>query len=177
MTTHPATTSHADSVKKVGELIKDIHIAMLTTSEMDGTLHSRPMGTQQVEFDGDLWFFTRASSGKAEEVQRAQDVNVSYASPDHNRYVSLSGKAHLVHDKQKAQELWNPLFKAWFPEGLDDPDLVLLKVSVEQAEYWESPSGAVVKLVGFVKAITTGKTEGLGENEKIDLQKPMASTR
>ncbi|MBN9392227.1 MAG: pyridoxamine 5'-phosphate oxidase family protein [Chloroflexi bacterium] len=158
-----------DSVTKLRELIKDIKIAMLTTSETDGTLRSRPMGTQQTEFDGDLWFFTAKSSGKITEIQHDQHVNVSYAAPDDNRYVSVSGRAELIDDKAKAKELWNPFIKAWFPKGLDDPDLVLLRVRVEAAEYWDAPSSTMVNLVGFAKAVLTGKRPDIGENEKLSL--------
>jgi general stress protein 26 len=163
-------TERTEAIKKLRDLIKGINIAMLTTvDESDGTLRSRPMGTQQVEFDGDLWFFTRASAPKVGEVEREQQVNVSYADAGHNRYVSVSGTAHLVRDRKKNQELWNPLFKAWFPEGLDDPDLALLRVAVEKAEYWDSPSGKLVALAGFVKAIATGAPIEGGENEKLEL--------
>jgi general stress protein 26 len=72
----------------------------------------------------------------------------------------------MVRDKQKAEELWNPAYKAWFPKGLDDPDLALLKVSATQAEYWDSSSSAVVHLVGFVKALATGERYHPGENER-----------
>ena len=141
---------------------------MMTTAEEDGTLRSRPMATQQVEFDGDLWFFTNANAPKVDEVQHNQHVNLSYAEPNDQKYVSVSGKAQLVRDRQKIEELWNPLFKAWFPQGLDDPDLALLKVSLDKAEYWDSPSSKVVRLVGFLKAVVTGKPIDAGDNEKID---------
>jgi general stress protein 26 len=159
-----------ESVKKIGELIKDIEFAMLTTVEEDGTLRSRPMATQQVEFDGDLWFFTQANSPKVDEVEREHEVNVSYASPDDQRYVSVSGRAQLVRDPEKIKELWNPAYKAWFPEGLDDPELALLKINVKQAEYWESSSSAVVHLFGLAKAAVTGQEYHPGENEKINFR-------
>ena len=157
-------------VKKLASLIKDIGIAMRTTMESDGSLRSRPMATQKVEFDGKLWFFTREHSGKVDEVNKAHRVNVSYADPGHNKYVSVSGTADLVTDREKIKELWQPLLKAWFPKGLDDPELSLLCVHVEKAEYWDSPANVVVKLVGFVKAVTTGKSYEPGEHEKISLQ-------
>lgn len=163
-------TGRNESVKKLGELIKEIEFAMLTTAEADGTLRSRPMATQQVEFDGDIYFFTRASSPKVGEVEREHHVNVSYAKPDAQRYVSVSGRANLSRDRAKIEELWSPMLKAWFPEGLDDPDLALLKVSVESAEYWDSPSSKVVQLVGFVKAVVTGESDKPGENEKLNLK-------
>jgi general stress protein 26 len=127
------------------------------------------MGTQQAEFDGDLWFFTSAGSAKVGEVQRDRQVNMSYADTDGQRYVSVSGTAQLVRDRAKIKELWNPIFKAWFHDRLDDSDLALLKVAVERAEYWDSPSSKVVQLYGFVKAVATGKRPGdeIGDNEKL----------
>lgn len=161
---------HNENIRKLGEMIKEIKFAMLTTAEPDGTLRSRPMATQATEFNGELWFFTAASAPKVDEIEQDHHVNLSYAAPDKNLYVSVSGKARMVRDKQKAEELWNPAYKAWFPKGLDDPDLALLKVSVTQAEYWDSSSSAVVHLVGFVKALATGERYHAGENEKIDLR-------
>ena len=163
------TASHNQDVKKLAKLIKGIKIAMLTTAEDDGTLRSRPMATQQTEFDGDLWFFTREHSPKADEIQRDRRVNLSFADPSDSRYVSVSGTARVLKDKAKAEELWNPIYKAWFPKGLDDPELALLRVNVEKAEYWDSPGGAVVHLVGFVKAMVTGTPYKPSGNEKLDL--------
>ena len=158
-----------EHIKKLGELIKGINIAMLTTLDEDGSLRSRPMATQQVEFDGDLYFFTHAGSGKVEEVEQDHDVGVSFADPKEQVYVSVSGKARLVRDKAKMRELWNPALKAWFPKELEDPDIALLKVHAEKAEYWDSPSSAVVHLFGVIKATVTGRPASGGENEKIDL--------
>ena len=166
MTEH---TTRAEAISKLGEMMKDIRFAMFTTAELDGTLRSRPMATQDVEFDGDIWFFTGASSAKVSEIQQEQQVNVSYSAPDDNRYVSVSGTANLVRDPAKIKQLWNPILKAWFPDGLKDPDLALLHVQVHQAEYWDSPSSTMIQIVGFLKAITTGKRIQGGENEKIEL--------
>jgi general stress protein 26 len=158
------------SIEKLGEMIEGIKVAMLTTREPDGVLRSRPMMTQQVEFDGDLWFFTSASAPKSVELQNDHHVNVSYADPGDQRYVSVSGMASLVRNPDKIRDLWNPLFKAWFPDGPDDPDLALIKVKVEQAEYWDSSSGKMVQLAGFVKALATGeRLENAGDNQKLDL--------
>lgn len=163
------TTEQAEGIKKLGALIKDIKMAMLTTVEDDGTIRSRPMATQKAEFDGTLWFFTSLNTPKIDDIQHERNVNVSYAEPSDNRYVSVSGKAFVVRDRQKIEELWNPFLKAWFPKGQDDPELTLLKINVESAEYWDSPSSKVVQVVGFVKALATGKAYEGGENEKINL--------
>lgn len=163
------TTPHAEAFKKLGELIDGIQFAMLTSVSQEGTLHSRPMATQQVEFDGDLWFFTGASTEKVGEVQHEHQVNVAYADPQNQRYVSVAGTARLVRDQAKIKELWKPALKAWFPKGLDDPDLALLKVEVASAEYWDSPSSTVAQVVGFAKALVTGQRAQMGENEQLKL--------
>ncbi len=156
-------------IEKLGKLIKDIKYAMLTTVEDDGSLHSRPMATQNTPFDGELWFFTHASSGKVQEIRHDQHVNVSYAHPDDQTYISVSGKARLVRDAKKNEELWTPAMKAWFPKGADDPETALLNVAVDKAEYWDSASSAVVHVIGFVKAVVTGRPYHPGEDVKITM--------
>ncbi len=156
-----------EKIDKLRELIKDIDFAMLTTVDTDGGLRSRPMSTQQTEFDGDLWFFTAIDTAKAHEVVRDNRVNVSYARPDDHIYVSVSGAGVLVNDRAKMEELWSPVYKAYFPDGLEDPNLRLLKVEVQKAEYWES-HGLIPTVIGFVKGLA-GQEADLGENEKLNL--------
>jgi general stress protein 26 len=150
-------TTRDEAIAKLTEFIKDIRIAMLTTQTPEGSLRGRPMATQEAPFDGDLWFFTSAASPKVDEIEEEHHVQLSYASPEDNRYVSVSGRATVVRDRAKAEELWSPAMKAWFPDGLDDPDLALLRVQVEGAEYWDSPSSTMVHIVGLVKAVSTGQ--------------------
>lgn len=163
------TKTREEAIEKLNDLIEDINFAMLTTVDTDGVLRSRPMSTQEAEFDGTLWFFTSDNTHKIEEIERDNRVNASYAKPEDNVYVSVSGAASISKDRAKMEELWNPILKAWFPEGLDDPHICLLRVDVEQAEYWDSPSSTLVQIVGFVKALVTGKRADGGENEKINL--------
>ena len=163
---------HDAAVKKLGKLISDVQFAMLTTAEADGTLRSRPMATHMnhnADFDGSLWFFTKGEAPKVAEVKGDQHVNLSYSSPEQSKYVSVSGTAMLVRDKAKLSELWDKKYMAWFPKGLDDPDLALLRVDVAKAEYWDTPSSAVAHIVGFVKAVTTGKAYHPGDHDKITL--------
>jgi len=160
-----------ESVKKLAELIKDIRVGMLTTVEADGCLRSRPMATQETEFDGTLWFLTDVETAKVYEIEREHHVNIAFAHPGEQKYVSVSGMATVSRDRAKVKELWTPMHKAWFPEGVDDPKIALLRVDVNKAEYWDSPSSKVVQLVGFVKAVTTGKRYGEEgtDHEKVKL--------
>lgn len=157
-----------ESIKKLNDLINNIQTAMLTTVD-GGVLRSRPMATQKAEFEGELYFLTGANTHKDTELKKDDRVNVSYAEPKNNTYVSVSGTAETYHDQAKIDELWNPFYKAWFPDGKEDPNIRVLKVSVEQAEYWDSSASAIVHLVGFLKALATGEQYDGGENEKVNL--------
>ena len=159
----------AEGIKKVNELIKDIRIAMFTTEDDDGSLVSRPMATQEAEFDGELWFFANESSPKVDQIEQDRNVNLAYVSGGHNYYVSVSGTASVVHDRAKMEELWKPALKTWFPKGLEDPDIALLKVKAEHIQYWDDRAGALEVVAGFVKATVTGKPAQTGETGKIDL--------
>jgi general stress protein 26 len=158
------------SVDKLWSMIKGIEVAMLTTVDEDGTLRSRPMWVQQQDFDGDLWFFTRAGSPKVFEVGKHRQVGLTFAEPKRQDYVSVSGAADLLRDREKARELWSEWLKTWFPQGLDDPDLALLRVRVEKAEYWDAPSSTMVHLYGYVKSRVTGEPPQPGDAAKVALR-------
>ena len=113
--------------------------------------------------------FTLASPDQVSEIAELPKVNVSFADPDNQRYVSVSGVAQVVRDREKFEELWRPEFKIWFPEGKDDPEIALLRVSLEKAEYWDSPSSTIGYALSFVSSLVTGKQPDLGENKKVDL--------
>lgn len=166
------TNSNAD-LQKLASTIKDIQFTMMATVNEDGHIHSRPMATLKVDaqnFDGILWFFSKTNSQKNHNIENDQHVNLAYSNPDKQSYISICGKAEISQDKAKMQELWNPMYKAWFPEGLDDPTISLIGVHIESAEIWDSPSSKMVQAYGFVKAAITGKPyKNAGENLHIDL--------
>ncbi len=169
MTTKIQEAANPD-VQKIGQLIKGIKVAMMVTVEPDGSLRARPMMTQEVEFDGTLWFFSNDYSAKNNEIRRAAEVQVSYMDADKNRYISLTGTAELVHDRAKADELWEPSLNVWFPKGLNDPQMSLIKVHVTKGEYWDGPSSTMVKLRSFAKALQGDQYKGEGgEHKKISL--------
>lgn len=158
------------AIAQLAEKIKGIRMAMLTTVDMDGSLHSRPMAMVDQPFDGTLWFFTDADAPKVDNVERDAQVNVSFAKPDDHRFVSMSGTATLVRDQQKIDALWQPMYQAWFPQGKDGGNLALLRIEVASAEYWDAPSNPVVRVTGLAKALFTGQQADQGENAKLDVQ-------
>lgn len=158
-----------EDVKKLIEKIKDIKVAMMTTMETDGSLRSRPMRHSDVKADGIIWFFTGYESGKSHEIQNDSHVNLSYSEPKDELYVSVSGRASLTRDRAMIDELWSPALTAWFPEGKDDPNIGLIRVSIDKAEYWDAPNSVMVHLYGMVKAAITGEPAHPGDNKKINL--------
>jgi len=158
------------AMQKLADLIDAASIAMLTTEDSDGALRSRPLATLQMDSAGKLWFFTALSSGKVSEIDQHRKVNLSYAHVGKQDYVSISGHARLFRDPEKMQELWTPWIEPWFPEGLNDPDLGLLEVTVDEAEYWDAPASRTQRLFGLAKALSTGKTDQLGEHAKVHPQ-------
>jgi len=150
MTTHE---KHEENVRKLREMIKGIEFAMLTTIEDDGGLRSRPMATQKVEFDGDLYFFTKASAPKVDEVESDRHVCVSYAAPENQRYVSMSGLARLLRDRTEMEEFWFGDLETWFPHGLEEPDLAL------DLRHASRVLGGAVR---YASVLATGKENGGG---------------
>ena len=157
-----------DDADKLWSLIKSAKFAMLVTED-DDHLRGRPMAASQDGFDGTLWFFTRASSHKVTEVRKDDRVCVTYAEPASQDYVSFSGRAAMVHDRAEIDKRWSELLKAWFPNGKDDPEVALLKVTVDQAEYWDAPNSKVVQVYGYIKASLTGETPKVGESKKVQV--------
>ena len=156
-----------DNSAKLAELLKKFRIAMLTTVDSEGTLISRPMAVQEAEFDGDLWFFAQRDSRQVEQLHTNPEAGVALSSND--AWVSISGTAEVVTDRAKAHELWNSAVEAWFPDGPDDPNVVLVKVHADGAEYWDSPGSRVTTLLSYAKSKLTGKRPNVGENERVDL--------
>ncbi|MDI1258314.1 pyridoxamine 5'-phosphate oxidase family protein [Aquabacterium sp.] len=165
-------TSQNTPEQSLWKLIRDIRFGMLTTQTESGDLCSHPLTTQNRQEDEDsvLWFFISARSDTVRDVLARHKVNVAYASPEDDRYVSISGRARLVNDPAKKQALWSTMSQAWFPGGVDDPDLALLAVDIHQAEYWDVKSSKMVQLLKMAKAAITGKPPShMGEHEQVHL--------
>jgi general stress protein 26 len=161
-----------EDLRKLKELIKNIDFCMLTTIDERGDLHSRPMSSNgDIDPNGDLWFFTGASSHKVSEINGTPRVNLSFADPSNQHYVSVTGRAQLVLDRNKIDELWREQFKMWFPEGKQDPNVALLRIKIEKAEYWDSPSSTISYALNFVSAIVTGEEPDMGEHKQLEFKK------
>jgi general stress protein 26 len=136
-----------EDLARLAALVRQIRTAMLTTLEPDGSMRGRPLETLEVDKEGRLWFFSHAHSPKAVEIEsHGHQVSLSYADPRDEDFASISGTARVVKDREKMRALWNPQLSRWFPRGLEDPDLALLEVRIDKAEFWDAPRERNVKI-------------------------------
>lgn len=177
-----ATPTVAGNTRTLAEIIRDIRVAMITTTvtpalapgigsavqaaptqagriDLRQGTHTRPMYNQPIDpetFAGELFYMTSAASRLVHEIAGDARVLISYAAPDRNRYAVIHGIGECVRDPVKARELWNIHAKGWWPNGPDDPELMILRVSVESAEYWDGPSNTSY-LLSLLKAVVVGE--------------------
>jgi general stress protein 26 len=157
--------------KTLWELIKDIKFGMLTHRHGNGMMHSFPMTTQNKSIDegAALYFFISRKSEMVQGLQQDNNVNVSYSDPGDDSYVSVSGKAAISEDAAKKEALFSPMAKAWFPGGVNDPDLALLEISIGHAEYWDVKESKMVQLAKMATAAVTGEPPKMGEHKEVNL--------
>jgi general stress protein 26 len=150
--------TQVEALKRLKELVEDIDFTMLTTVDASGNLVSRPMSTRQMDDNGAIWFFTGDHTKKVDEVEADHDVGLGYLDPKGMRFVSVAGKASVVHDEAKMKELYTPSLDIWFEDGLDTPGIALLKVTPVECEFWEPKHGKIVMAAGMLKALVTKDT-------------------
>lgn len=166
MTTNMENTNN--SLATVAAKIKDVKFGMFTTIDSRPRMSSRPLTSQQVDAEGNMWFIVSDEQPFIAEVQANPVVNVTFSDVGDSLYVSVSGRATVTRDRAKAEELWNPMAKAWFPGGLDDPHLALIKVAIEAAEYWDSDASRMRQFYEMAKAAVTGERPvNVGEHHQV----------
>ena len=145
-------------VEKLTEMVNDVHVSMLITSK-DKSSHplGNALGVDEIDDDGTIWFFRKSSLDDDKEVEESENVSVAIVNQTNQNYLMINGTVSLVNDKNKMKKLWNGTMKAWFPKGLDDPDILLIKVSPVQVNYWDSASSKMIVLFNMLKAIVTEK--------------------
>jgi general stress protein 26 len=128
-----------EAVSVLAEKLKDVPFASMVTIPKDGPPVGRPMATQQIEFDGDIWFFTDENSQKVADIRSNPNVHLSYTKMEKGLWLEISGTAEIVMDKNKMKELWYDDLETYFPGGLEYPGLALVSVKPQMAEYWDAP--------------------------------------
>lgn len=161
---------HSTQVADLTAKIAPVRFAMFTTIDEHGHLISQPMTNQEIDAEGGLWFYTSTHTDLWENIAAHPKVNVSFANPESGLYVSISGTAERVVDRARIKQLWNPMVAVWFPNGVDDPHVVLVRVAARTVEYWDSSTSKIAGMFEMAKAAITGSTPDLDtEHGKIRL--------
>lgn len=155
--------------ERLWEMIKDIRFGMLTHRHTDGGLHAHPLTTQNKELGpkGILYFFVSRSTEVGQRLRADGNVNVSYADPKKDVWVSISGHATISEDREAIERLFNPMAKAWFPGGPTDPDLELVEVHITHAEYWDVKESKPTQLFKMAAAAISGERPKMGEHREV----------
>lgn len=152
-------------IQRLAALTEKIGVAMLVTRTREGHFVSRPV--QQAGFDGALWFFTSAASHKAAEIRAHPQVNVAYADISGNTFVSICGTARVRRERSRIDAMWREPMRVFFPNGKDDPDVTLIRVQIDSAEYWDGPGMLAGKALRLLLATATQDPDLLGENRTL----------
>jgi general stress protein 26 len=148
--------SNEEALKKYKELVNEIKVCMFITDSPDKN-HTRPMYTVETEDNGTLWFFTNKNSIKVDEVNSNHNVHLVYAHPGKESYLDIWGTATITTDQQTIKDKWTPMMKAWFPKGVDDPDVALLRVEPNDCYYWDAEAGKMISFLKIVAGAITGR--------------------
>jgi general stress protein 26 len=137
------------AIEKIREIAKDANICMFVTDLSNLPLSGRPMATQEVDEEGNIWFMSDRNSDKNREIENDDKVQLFYSHTGNYEYLSIFGRAEIVNDRSKIENLWTAMAKTWFKEGKDDPNISLIKVIPEDAYYWDTKNNKMVSLVKF----------------------------
>jgi general stress protein 26 len=147
----------AQAVDKLQALISDTRTCMLITCGKTGRHSTRPMAVIDVDDHANLWFFASSESAKVKDIQEDTQVQLVFANPAKDIFLDVYGRASIETDRAYITEKWNPMIKAWFPEGVDDPLLCLIKVKADEAHYWDTNATKVGAMVKMALSAVTGK--------------------
>jgi general stress protein 26 len=154
-------------------LIHDTRFCMLAHRHADGSLHSHPLTTVNKTLGDDacLYFFVSRSSEVGQRIRQDGNVNLSYANVDKDTWVSVTGTAQVLEDMERKRELFNAMTKAWFPNGPEDPDLELVAVRIQSAEYWNVKESKLLQVLHMGKAAVTGsRPKHMGDHAEVQFR-------
>lgn len=146
-----------EGIEKLKDLVEDIKICIFCTnlSTDDGST-CRPMSAQEVDDEGNLWFFSGIDSDKNTEVKKDKHVQLFFSDPSKNSYLVVNGVAEIVLDRDKIEEYWTPLVKTWFKDGKDDPNISLIKVIPNNSYYWDVDGNRMINFFKMIASVATG---------------------
>lgn len=159
----------SEAIRKIKELVGHNAICMFTSNVEEVPFQTRPMTVQEVDDEGNFWFFSPKDSHKNHELRSDARVQLLFANTSESEYLTVFGTATILDDRKKIEELWSPIAKAWFQQGKNDPNLSLIRVKTENAYYWEPKYNKMVTLFKMATSAVTGQKMDIGEQGRLEV--------
>ena len=159
--------SNQDAIKKMKEMAEEIEICMFCTYDADNKMQTAPMRANEIDNDGTFWFLSTNESTRNTDIQANSTTDLIFAQPGKENYLSVHGHSEITYNKQKIDDLWNPMVKTWFTEGKEDPRISVIKFTPEEAYYWDTRHGKMVSFLKIAVGAVTGKTMDDGIQGKL----------
>lgn len=161
--------SQGKDIDRVWDIVEQVGVCMLTT-QFAGGLRARPLEARPDRDAGLIFFITDIHSPKEEEIEARPDVGLVFIDSSDKAYLSITGRACIIHDAEMTQAAWRKTDELWWPGGPGDPNVCLLQIEPSIAELWDGPASSLVTVFEFAKAKLTGKKPNLGENRKVTVK-------
>ncbi|MEO6904330.1 MAG: pyridoxamine 5'-phosphate oxidase family protein [Bacteroidia bacterium] len=151
--------SGQEAAKKIKELVDNAQSCFFCTSVATGESNgARPMSVQKMDANGNLWFLSANDSEKNEEIASNPKVHLYFQGSKHSDFLHIYGMAKISDDKAKIKELWEPILKTWFTEGVNDPRISVIKVVPTDGYYWDTKHGNMVAGIKMLIGAAIGQT-------------------
>ncbi|MDQ1149785.1 general stress protein 26 [Sphingobacterium zeae] len=162
--------SDKDALAKLKEIVDKIDVGTVCSFPQDSDYpHGVPMSRQEVDEEGNIWYICSAESETFTNLSQDSRVSLFYADPGNYTFLSINGDASLSRDQERIDRYWNKMMEGWFEKGKEDPNIQLLKVTPQEAHYWDSNSNMIVNLFKMLKAKVTGESEDIGKEGDLNL--------
>lgn len=149
--------SDTEAIKKLKELSEKAKICMFITNLHDPSpVNSRPMGLQECDLEGNLWFISDKQSGKNIQIEKDNNVQLYFMNNGDHEYLSIVGEAFIYDDKATIEDKWSNMANAWF-NGKNDPNVSIIRVKPQEVYYWDTKYGKFVTMINFLSVIIAGK--------------------
>lgn len=159
--------ANSDAIKKLQDMAKEVKICMFCTYDGTNRLQTAPMSVNKVDDEGNVWFISDKNSKRNEDLAVNTITDLIFGDPANENYISLHGSSQVLYDKETIKELWNPIVKTWFQGGVDDPNISIIKVTPDDAYYWDTKHGKMISFLKIVAGAITGKTMDDGVEGKL----------
>jgi len=161
---------HTEAIQKLRQLVDDIDMGMLSTFPEGQTYpHAVPMSRQEIDEEGNIWYLFSSESETHAHLMHDPKVTITFAHVGNYQFLSVNGKAEVSRDQHRIEKYWNKFVEVWFDKGKQDPRIRVMKVTPEEAHYWDNKTNKLMTLLKVASSAITGQKMDIGREGSLDL--------